>query len=250
MKANRLDLLEEYIIARGSATLPELSENFNVSINTIRRDIAELLQRGTIRKVYGGVTANDTAVTPISIRETTNSMEKERIGELAAQLIHDGDTIFLDSGSTTPYLLRWLEGKSSLTVISHNLKVIEAAARCRDIHLIALGGEYSHRTNDFSGVASSAESLSRYHISKAFLAATAVSVRFGLANTSFLQAEMKRRVAAASDCVILVADHSKFSRNAAITFCPFESLSAVVTDCRPDDAFVSACEARKIQLLY
>lgn len=250
MKANRLDLIEAYTVERGSATLPELAEAFDVSLNTIRRDIAELLKRGKIRKVYGGVTANDSAVTPISIRETTNSAEKERIGELAVQLVSSGDTIFLDSGSTTPYILRHLDGKSNITVLSHNLKVIELAARCENLHLIAIGGEYNYRTNDFSGIASSSETLSRYHISKAFLAATSVSLRFGLANTSFLQAEMKRRIAAASDSVILTADHSKFTRSAAITFCPFETLSAVVTDRRPDEAFVAACAQQNIRLLY
>lgn len=250
MKANRLDLIEAYTVERGSATLLELAEAFDVSLNTIRRDIAELLKRGKIRKVYGGVTANDSAVTPISIRETTNSAEKERIGELAVQLVSSGDTIFLDSGSTTPYILRHLDGKSNITVLSHNLKVIELAARCENLHLIAIGGEYNYRTNDFSGIASSSETLSRYHISKAFLAATSVSLRFGLANTSFLQAEMKRRIAAASDSVILTADHSKFTRSAAITFCPFETLSAVVTDRRPDEAFVAACAQQNIRLLY
>ena len=64
MKANRLDLIEAYTVDRGSASLPELAEAFGVSINTIRRDIAELVQRGKIRKVYGGVTANDVSVTP------------------------------------------------------------------------------------------------------------------------------------------------------------------------------------------
>ena len=250
MKANRLDLIEAYTVERGSATLPELAEAFDVSLNTIRRDIAELLKRGKIRKVYGGVTANDSAVTPISIRETTNSAEKERIGELAAQLVSSGDTIFLDSGSTTPYLLRHLEGKTNVTVLSHNLKVIELASRCESLHLIAIGGEYNFRTNDFSGIASSAETLSRYHINKAFLAATSASLRFGLANTSFLQAEMKRRIAAASDAVILMADHSKFSRNAAITFCPFDTLSAIVTDQKPDADLAAACTEKNIRLLY
>ena len=211
MKANRLDLIEAYTVERGSATLLELAEAFDVSLNTIRRDIAELLKRGKIRKVYGGVTANDSAVTPISIRETTNSAEKERIGELAVQLVSSGDTILLGLRlHHALYPLRHLDGKSNITVLSHNLKVIELAARCENLHLIAIGGEYNYRTNDFSGIASSSETLSRYHISKAFLAATSVSLRFGLANTSFLQAEMKRRIAAASDdSVILTADHQQ-----------------------------------------
>lgn len=250
MKANRLDLIEAYTLEHGTASLPELAETFSVSLNTIRRDVTELVGRGKIKKVYGGVTANDTAVTPISIRETTNSAEKERIGQLAATLVQSGDTIFLDSGSTTPYILPWLEEKQGLTIITHNLKVIEAASRLPNLHLIAVGGEYNHRTNDFSGIAGSQETLSRYHIGKAFVATTAVSVRYGLANTSSLQAEMKQRIAAASDEIILMADHSKFSRSAVITFCPLDHLHAIVTDQQPDEAFCSACASLGISLIY
>lgn len=250
MKTDRLDRMEAYILETGSVSLPDLAEHFQVSLNTVRRDVTEILARGKIRKVYGGVTAGDTAVTPVAIRESTNASEKEHIGRLAAGLVSDGDTIFLDSGSTTPHLLRFLEGHTGLTVISHNLKVIDAAARMEGINLIAIGGEYNYRTGDFSGIASSTEILERYHITKAFLAATAVSVKFGLTNTSFLEAEMKRRIVEASDRVILMADHSKFSRNAVISFCPLERLEALVTDRKPEEEFVTACLGQNIAIYY
>ena len=72
MKINRLALIEDYVVKQGSASLPELSEKFDVSLNTIRRDVAELLKRGRIKKVYGGVTANVSPVTPVSVRVATN----------------------------------------------------------------------------------------------------------------------------------------------------------------------------------
>lgn len=250
MKVSRLALIEEYVVKHGNATLPELAETFGVSLNTVRRDVAELSDRGRIQKVYGGVTANVPPIMPVSVREATNSREKEHIGQLAAKLVCDGDTIFLDSGSTTPYLLRYLSGKRDVTVISHNLKVMDEASKLEGIHLIALGGEYNPRTNDFSGLASSAGLLAGYHISKVFLAATAVSAHFGLANTSFLEAEMKRRLVGVGDYIVLMADHSKFSKNGAITFCELGALDALVTDRRPEDAFVDACREREISLYY
>lgn len=250
MKVNRLALIEEYVVKRGSATLPELAETFEVSMNTVRRDVAELSAHGRIQKVYGGVTANVPPITPMSVREASNSREKEHIGKLAAKLVCDGDTIFLDSGSTTPYLLRFLTDKRDVTVISHNLKVLDEAAKLDGIHLIALGGEYNPRTNDFSGLASSASLLAGYHISKVFLAATAVSARFGLANTSFLEAEMKRRIVGVGDRIVLMADHSKFSKNGAITFCELGALDALVTDRCPEKVFVDACREQGISLYY
>lgn len=250
MKASRLDQIEQYIIAQGSVSLVELSETFHVSLNTIRRDVTELLKRGRIKKVYGGVTADESPVTPMAIREAANNPEKERIGQLAAALVHDGDTIFLDSGSTTPYILPYLKEVQDVTIISHNLKVIEQASAAAQFHLIAIGGEYNHRTCDFSGIASSAETLDQYHINYAFLATTAVSLRYGLANTSFLEAEMKRKIVAASERAVLMADHSKFSKNAAIAFCSLEKLFAIVTDRAPEQAFSDACEQKNIRLYY
>ena len=124
MKANRLDLIEEYILEHGNVSLPELSAVFQVSINTIRRDIAELVQRGKVKKVYGGVTINGKTAPPVSVRENTYSAEKEAIGRLAAPLVRDGDTIYLDSGTTTPFILRNLTSVQSLTIISHSLRVL------------------------------------------------------------------------------------------------------------------------------
>ena len=250
MKANRLDLIEEYILERGSVTLPELSEEFKVSMNTVRRDMTELVQRGKVKKVYGGVTINGAAVPPVSIRENTHSKEKERIGKLAGSLVHDGDTIYLDSGTTTPYILRNLTNVQSLTVISHNLRALEEASHHKEFHLIAVGGEYSYRTGDFSGLASSTDTLSRYHISRAFMSATAVSVKFGLSSTSFLEAEIKRSIVARSDSIVLMSDHSKFMRNAVISFCDLEQLTAIVTDQEPAEDIRNFCLEKNIELLY
>ena len=250
MKASRLDSIEEYILEHGSVSLPELSTVFQVSMNTIRRDMSELVQRGKVKKVYGGVTINGPSVTPLSFRENAYSKEKEWIGKLAASLVHDGDTIYLDSGTTTPCILRCLESMQSLTVISHNLRALEEASKNKGLHLIAVGGEYSYRTGDFSGLASSSDTLNRYHISKAFMSATAVSVKYGLSSISFLEAEIKRLIVEASDSVVLMSDHSKFLRNAVISFCDLDQLEAIVTDQDPGEDIRKFCAEKNIQLLY
>lgn len=250
MKAGRLDRIEEYVRKRGNATLIELADAFQVSINTIRRDIAELVGRGKLTKVYGGVTINNALVAPMTIRESSNSNEKERIGELAASLVQDGDTIYLDAGSTTPYILPWLENRSHLTVITHNMKALDIASKLSNITLIAIGGEYVSRTSSFSGLAVNADLLNHYHISKAFLATTAISAKYGLTNTSFLEAEIKRRIVAASESIILMADHTKFARSAVISFCELSALSGIVTDQCPDEDLTQRCSELGIQLLY
>ena len=248
MRADRLDQIEQYVMERGNASLPEIAEHFSVSINTVRRDVAELLRRGNIRKVYGGVSVDSAGFSPMSVRETINEPEKEIIGRLAATLVEDGDTVFLDAGSTTPYLVGHLADRVNVTIITHNLKAIEEASRHENLRILAIGGEYNHHTQSFVGIAASGRFQS-YHISKVFLATTAVSAEFGLTNTTYLEAEIKRKIVSCGGEVILLADHTKFGQNAVISFCSLDQLSAVVTDRMPDEEFVRALKEAGARLI-
>lgn len=105
-----------------TVSLEELSTQFSVSMNTIRRDVMELLSRGNIRKVYGGVSSTlINRPVGFSVRAQKNSRAKQIIGRLASQLVSDGASIFLDSGSTTPYILQHIGEKNGVTVITHSL---------------------------------------------------------------------------------------------------------------------------------
>ena len=106
MRSNRLNDMEQYVIRNFSASLEELTQVFSVSMNTVRRDVQQLLQRGLIRKVYGGVEAvNQSEPLPVSVRSASCKEEKQVIGQLAAELIPDHTSVFLDSGSTTSQIL-------------------------------------------------------------------------------------------------------------------------------------------------
>ena len=109
MKISRLNSIEQYVIAKETASIDELCEVFGVSKNTIRRDLNDLEARGHISKVYGGVTATQNAgAVPMPVRSGLNLADKAAIGQLAAAEVEDGDTVFIDSGSTTLQLLRYL----------------------------------------------------------------------------------------------------------------------------------------------
>ena len=109
MKVSRLNAIEQYVISHETVSIDELCEVFEVSKNTIRRDLNELEMRGHITKVYGGVTATvPSGAVPTPIRSSLNTVDKSLIGRLAAEEVEDGDTIFIDSGTTTLCLLRFL----------------------------------------------------------------------------------------------------------------------------------------------
>ena len=250
MKVSRLNAVEQYIIQHGTATIDELCERFSVSKNTIRRDLAELEARGHISKVSGGVTAVGISdIVPMPVRTTQNPKGKQLIGKLASELVSDGDTIFIDSGSTTVKLIRYIAQKKKITLITHSLSALIEAAKYEGINIISLGGIYSNPTNSFVGI-STLESLSGLKIHKAFMAATGVSIETGMTNTTFLEAEIKRGIVSRSNSIILMADSTKINREAVITFCKLENLSYFITDERPAQEYIDFCRERNITLLY
>jgi len=249
MRLNRLNAMEQYILQNGTASLEDLSTRFNISTNTVRRDLAELLARGQIKKVYGGVSASAAQVPlPMSVRAERAREEKREIGRLAAELVNDHTTVFLDSGSTTVCILPHLAAKSDITVITHSLGALYEASKYPELRVIGLGGLYSASTSSYVGV-STLEMLSRMSIDMIFIAATGVSLDRGLTNTTYFEAEIKHSVVEHNKQIILMADHSKFDHTALFTFCEFKDLSAVVTDKRPAKPYMESIEHYGIRLL-
>lgn len=250
MKISRLNSIEQYVISKETVSIDELCEVFGVSKNTIRRDLNELEARGHISKVYGGVTAAPSGgAVPTPIRRGLNSDIKSLIGSLAAETVQDGDTIFIDSGTTTLCLLRYLSGKKKITVITHSLGAMSEAAKYDNLSLISLGGIYSPSTDSFVGL-STFEALSGMQISKAFMGATGISIENGMTNSTFLEVEIKRSVAARAASVYLMADTSKLGHDAIISFCQLRDLTAFITDHKPSEIYSDFFAANGIRVLH
>lgn len=249
MRTERIELIEQYIRAHEVASLEELTREFGVSMNTIRRDVSELAARGTIRKVYGGVTAVQQGTPlPMSVRADCNSAEKRIIGELAATLVEDNASIFVDSGSTTLQVLPHLADRKGITVVTHSLSAMCEASRFPNLKLIGLGGVFNPTTASFVDL-STAEALSRISVQTVLIAATGVSLEHGLTNTTLLEADAKRRITERGLKVVLLADHSKFDTSSVLSFFAFEDLYAVVTDRLPPERYLKVMEERGIRLL-
>ena len=122
MKATRLNDIENLLEEQNTLSINHLCEIFNVSKNTIRRDIAELEKRGTIKKVYGGIMRNQTNIPePFAAREIKNKTKKKQLAKLAANLVDDNDIIYIDSGTTTMHMIPYLAEKKNLTILTANV---------------------------------------------------------------------------------------------------------------------------------
>lgn len=255
MKRDRINAMEQYILKNGAVTLEELSEIFHVSMNTVRRDIAVLLERGNFRKVYGGVRAvpkTQVATTPaMSVRVAEDRHGKALIGRLAARLVGDNCSIFLDSGSTTEKIIPHLAEKKNITLITYSLSAMYEAAKYPSIRLVALGGIYHPETMSFAGL-STIKSMAGMRVDIAFLSASGLSMEDGLSNNNYLEAEIKSAVVnqCTGKSIVLMADSRKFSRSAIFNYCPLSALSAIVTDQKPEAQILQKLQEENIRCIY
>ncbi len=249
MKANRILDMEKYISLKGTASMEELQRQFNVSANTVRRDIAELLQRGTVEKVYGGVCARPASptLTPYEMRRLSSGEAKELIGRTAAGLVSDGDVIFIDSGTTTLHMIDCLKDKRDVTVITHNLGAIVRALPYENIHVIVLPGSLRRKTNSMTG-SDSVKAMKKYNIRSAFMAATGLSMH-GATNSSAQEYDIKQAAVECSEKAYLLVDRHKFGVTGVMTYAPISSFEAVVTDQAPGEDYLALLRENSVRLI-
>ena len=249
MKVARLDAMEQYILQNGQVSIAQLQKHFDVSINTLRRDLNELETRGHVSKIYGGVAARTlSSLLTMPERFQRNLPAKRLIGELAATVIPDNTTVFIDSGSTTQNVVRYLGGHKGLTLVSHSLVVLNEASGLKEVNLISPGGIYNAAIGAFVGL-STLDTIRSLAVKVAVMAATGVSIARGLSNTTYFEAEVKRAVTANCERIVLLADHTKFGHDALISYCPLEKVSTVVTDQAPSPKYMEFFREMGIQVL-
>ncbi|MBQ1347064.1 MAG: DeoR/GlpR transcriptional regulator [Erysipelotrichaceae bacterium] len=251
MKYNRQKEMLAYIEDKRSVRNEELLEKFNVSIQTLRRDLKTFEDQGFIDKVYGGVIYNNhkesvSSVSPFEQRDQSNREEKEYIGKLAAALVEDNDVIFIDSGTTAYRMLHYMKDVKNVTVISHCLDVMMEIRKLPHLTGICVGGVIQHDSGTF--VLDS--TFYPYNYNKAFISTVGISAGKSLTNTNLYEGAMKQHVINQSAANYIVADHTKFDVIAYNHFADFSLIKGIITDERPSEKFVNFFENLQIELIY
>jgi DeoR family fructose operon transcriptional repressor len=214
---------------RGSVRASELSDLFGVTDETIRRDLTHLAETGILRRLHGGAVAEPTrAETNFARRLREHESEKLGIAKAAAQLVSDGSTIIIDSGTTTVHFARALTEKRDLVVITNAVTNAVELMDYPNITLVLTGGLV--RPTTFGAVGDMAVSnLGELRVDVTFLAISGVSLEGGLTYPSFEEAAVKRAMIAAASEVVLLADQSKFGRDSLVRVAPLDVLGKIVT---------------------
>ena len=246
MKIKRELEMEQYILSSGSVTMDELCRQFGVSINTVRRDVAALLKKGRIRKVYGGVQAlESSSLIPYDVRSENPSDAKRAICSRAAEMVRDGDIIFIDSGTTTEHLIHDLANRK-LTVITNNIAVIREGMAHDNIRLIVVPGEIHRKTHSITGE-ESAQFLSTMNTNIAFMAATGASLT-GVTNSSALEYSIKKAAVSHTEKAVLLVTGNKFGVTSLFTYAQLNQFQTVITDDTLDPEYREKLEEKGINL--
>jgi len=229
LPADRLQVIADLIRERGSVRGRDLVEVLGVTDETIRRDLARLADQGVVRRAHGGAVAirpGDETDTSFRLRE--HEREKVAIGRRAMELVSDGTSIILDSGTTTLCLARALRARQDLVVVTTAVtNALELVGNPRTT-VVMTGGVIRPTTFGASGQLAAA-TLRGLHVDQTFLAIHSVSAEGGLTYPLFEEVDAKRAMIEAASEVILLADHSKFGRQALVRVAPITAVHRIIT---------------------
>ena len=253
-KAKRQREIVELVMQQGEVTTNDLCERFGVSEMTIRRDLRELDKEGMLRRVFGGAVSNlgRGYEPPSQVRASQNVQAKQAIGRRAAEMIFDGDSVAFDVGTTTIEIVRSLEKRHNLTILTSSIpianEVISRLSLGSEVRLILTGGVV--RPRELSMIGHIPQNVYRdLHVDKAFVGIGGVSLTDGLTEYNLEDAQVKKALIASADEIIIVADSSKLDRTTFATVAPLSRVDTLITDAAASSTFVEALREKTVHVL-
>jgi DeoR family fructose operon transcriptional repressor len=243
-KQKILQLLSE----KETVNVDELTSLFHVSKVTVRNDLDELDGKGLLVRLHGGAM---TAEKKDFVRLISNTMlesteEKERIAKCASQLIHAGQSIIIDNGSTTVHLAKYLSGKQ-LTVATGSLLMMEQLMHDESVELVVIGGTL--RRYSMGAIGSMARSCyAQFHADLLFLGASGYTLKDGVTCTNLVEADTKQAMILSANKVCLLVDSAKMGKLSFATVCDWDDIDYLVTD-GIDDATKAALQEKGVEVL-
>lgn len=221
----RLQEIGKYVQNNTRVSVRRICEVFGISESTARRDLNELEKRKLLKRTHGGAICLDSVgLEPTYVEKQDRYRdEKQRIAARAAGLIENGDSILIDSGTTTLYLAPYLTKFEKLTIVTNSIYLMEKLAPCVSITLMCLGGTLRPNTMALVGPVAE-ENLSRIRVDKAFIATNGFEVSMGLTTPNISEASMKAKMIAAAEQVYVLADHTKIGH---VSFARFGTVSDI-----------------------
>ena len=226
----RLNSVLELTVKRGFVTVPELCEQFRVSPATIRRDLQILSQKGLLQRNRNGAVPWQKQHTEASVhfRAAVNAKAKQKIARVAAELLSDGNLIFIDSSTTVLSMVDFLSSRRNLTIVSNSL-LLMTLMRDTAHRMILTGGEYYAPSHAFYGEWA-AEALNAYNFDFAFISSVAVTRDGWAAETMERSVSVRKNALRRASVKVLMCDKSKMNLHRPYNIAPINDMDYIITD--------------------
>jgi len=218
---------------RGNLAVSELAVPLSVSEETIRRDARPPAMAGEIVKLHGRLALpQDVGEAPFQRRMRENAEAKRAIARRAASLIADGDSLMLDTGTTTSFLARELLRKRNLTIVTNSSDIARTLATVNGNRVYMAGGELNGDNGAAFG-ASAIQFVSGFHVAHSFITIAAIDAAFGPTDAQLAEAEFARMVLSRGDRRYILTDSAKFGRRALLKVCDFSDFDCMISEKAP-----------------
>ncbi len=248
--SERRNEIVNIIRERKRAYVDELARRLHISKETIRRDLTELERHGRVRKFHGGATLPIApGEGPFRERMGENVLAKVAIAGKAMRLVRPGETLFIDTGSTTLYLAERLAEKDNLTIVTNSAEIARITAEGHHSNqAFLLGGEF-HGDNRQTVGSITIDQISTFRAHHAILTIGALDGRTGAMDFNIHEAQIAQAMIGQAESIIILADASKFDRIASFKVCGLDQISTLVCDRRPADPLYRQLTEAGVQVI-
>lgn len=246
----RRKIIIERLNCNGKVVVGSLSREFNVSEETIRRDIEKLSSEGLAIKTYGGALSVNRQIAydlPYNIRKIANIEAKQQIAVKVAELVHDGDRIMLDASSTALFVTKQIKDKKNITVITNSLEILLELGDKTGWHIFSTGGSLREGSYSLSGGAAERMILD-HHVDLAICSAKGIHLDMGITESNEKDAEIKKAIFKSAKTKILCLDSSKFNEISFIKVCDIDEIDMLITDKDPGESWHKKFENEGVSL--
>ena len=250
LSIERQEEILEILNKNKSATVEELAAELFVSGATIRRDLSAMEKQGLLKRSHGGAipfksSAEESA---FAIREQENTPAKREIAALAFTLVKNGDSVFLDSSSTTGFVIPLLNNLKYLSVTTTGLRNALLLSQTNNIKIYIAGGQIHNHSNSITGT-DTMDYISRIHADIALISCSGADIKAGFTDADIEQSKLKRQMRMNSDKVAMLCDFTKFDKTFMCKDFDFGEIDYLITDKTPPEKYLEKLKATKCKLL-
>lgn len=239
------------LLADGKVIVSDLAKDYNVTEETIRRDLEKLENEGLAKKTYGGAVRNENfnVDVPYNVRKQANVMGKRHIASVIASLVTDGDYLMLDASTTALSVVQQISNKKKITLITNSIEILPELVNKSGWNVLSTGGKL--KQGGLSLVGYQAERMVKsFHVDIAICSCKGLDMEMGITDSNEQDAEIKKAFFAAAKKCVLAVDSTKFDKTSFVRISDIAEVDVVVTDEEPTENWKQYLATNEVELLF